>query len=138
MAPDQRGAIWSLCSDPSTHLLRGYDGGVYISPEAPQTGKDIHVKVGGYLSKDVHAGTVDIDLKLLSMIKINKQLDLCSVLQSDVMGHRSCPLAAGDIELEATAFIPRDIPKLPLNGDIRIKDQDGNTVTCISLNFKLQ
>ncbi|KAG0175997.1 Phosphatidylglycerol/phosphatidylinositol transfer protein [Apophysomyces sp. BC1034] len=138
MSPTERGAIWSLCSDPSSHLLRGYDGGVYISPEAPRTGEDIHVKVGGNLLREVTGGTVDIDLKLLSMIKINKQLDLCSVLQSDVMGHRNCPLSAGDVELEATAFIPREIPKLPLNGDIRIKDQDGNTVTCISLNFKLQ
>jgi hypothetical protein len=38
----------------------------------------------------------------MSMIKIKKQLDLCSVLNSDIMGHKNCPLNAGDIELDAT------------------------------------
>lgn len=36
------------------------------------------------------------------------------------------------------AWIPKELPKLPLDGNIRISDQDGNTVTCIHLNFKLQ
>ncbi|OBZ81792.1 hypothetical protein A0J61_10159, partial [Choanephora cucurbitarum] len=81
---------------------------------------------------------VDIDLSIMGMIKIKKQLDLCSVLDSDVMGHQTCPLLAGDLQLDATAFIPKELPKLPLEGDIRITDQDGNRVTCIHLNFKLQ
>lgn len=107
--------------------------------------------------KDVTGGKVDIDLSIMSMIKIKKQLDLCSVLGSDVMGHKDCPLAAGDLELDATgnynytlflccitdtffllAWIPKDLPKWPLEGNIRISDQDGNTVTCIHLNFKLE
>jgi hypothetical protein len=36
------------------------------------------------------------------------------------------------------AFIPKELPKLPLKGDIKILDQLGNTVTCIRLDFKLQ
>jgi hypothetical protein len=36
------------------------------------------------------------------MIKIKKQLDLCDVLGSDVMGNKDCPLSAGDLELDAT------------------------------------
>ena len=35
------------------------------------------------------------------MIKVNKELDLCSVLQSDIMNHNHCPLGAGDLLLEA-------------------------------------
>ncbi|CEG83148.1 hypothetical protein RMATCC62417_17119 [Rhizopus microsporus] len=70
--------------------------------------------------------------------KIKKQLDLCTVLASDIMGHKSCPLSAGDLDLDATAWIPKELPKLPLDGNIRISDQDNNTVTCIHLSFKLQ
>ena len=51
---------------------------------------------------DVTSGTVTIDLKLLSMIKVNKELDLGSILQSDVMHNQHCPLTAGDLTLEAT------------------------------------
>jgi hypothetical protein len=63
-------------------------------------------KLNAYITlnivKDVTGGKVDIDLSIMSMIKIKKQLDLCSVLGSDVMGHKDCPLAAGDLELDAT------------------------------------
>jgi hypothetical protein len=52
--------------------------------------------------KDVSSGKVDIDLSIMGMIKIKKQLDLCSVLGSDVMGHKDCPLQAGDLNLDAT------------------------------------
>lgn len=52
--------------------------------------------------KDVVGGKVDIDLSLMSMIKIKKQLDLCDVLESDVMGKKGCPLKEGDLELDAT------------------------------------
>lgn len=138
MGPSDHGDIWSLCDNPSSHLLIGYKDGVSISPENPRTNDDIHVQVKGNLLKDVSGGKVDIDLSIMSMIKIKKQLDLCDVLGSDVMGHKECPLAAGDLELDAKAWIPKELPKLPLDGNIRISDQDGNTVTCIHLNFKLQ
>lgn len=181
MATEKHGDIWSLCDDPSTHLLRAYEDGVYISPATPRTGEDINVRINGHLCKldtfilfqwryltlrkylpavsQVEGGKVDIDLKLLSMIKVKKELDLCSILQSDVMGHKSCPLEAGDLVLEAKgninpgmrisfyklctyrytlAFIPREIPKLPLDGRVLISDQSGITVTCIHLNFNLQ
>ncbi|KAL1935815.1 hypothetical protein VTP01DRAFT_4955 [Rhizomucor pusillus] len=138
MAPEKHGDIWSLCDDPSTHLLRAYEDGVYISLATPRTGEDINVRINGHLLSQVEGGKVDIDLKLLSMIKVKKELDLCSILQSDVMGHKSCPLEAGDLVLEAKAFIPREIPKLPLDGRVLISDQSGITVTCIHLNFNLQ
>ncbi|KAI7850511.1 hypothetical protein BDC45DRAFT_546552 [Circinella umbellata] len=138
MSPDEHGDIWSLCDDPSSHTLRGYENGVYISPAVPRTGEDINVKINGNLLSEVTGGKVSIDLKLLSMIKINKELDLCSVLQSDIMNHNRCPLNAGDLSLEAKAYIPREIPKLPLDGIIRISDQNAQTVTCIRLNFNLQ
>lgn len=54
--------------------------------------------------KDVTSGHVDIDLSIMGMIKIKKQLDLCDVLGSDIMGHQDCPLAAGDLELDATGI----------------------------------
>ncbi|KAI8987840.1 hypothetical protein BDF20DRAFT_852496 [Mycotypha africana] len=138
MAPDSHGDIWSLCDNPSTHQLIGYEDGVYIFPEQPQTGENINVRVKGNLMKDVTGGKVDIDLNIMGMIKIKKQLELCSVLSSEVMNHKACPLKAGDTALEATAWIPKELPKLPLSGNVRISDQDGQTVTCIHLDFKLQ
>ncbi|KAI8343952.1 hypothetical protein BC941DRAFT_342321 [Chlamydoabsidia padenii] len=137
MTSQDYGAIWSLCDDPGSHSLRGYQNGVTISPDLPRTGDDITVQVRGHLLSPVTSGQVSIQLNLMNMIKINKDLDLCNVLESDVM-RSSCPLNAGDVTLNAKAFIPKELPKLPLKGDIKIMDQLGNTVTCIHLDFKLQ
>lgn len=49
MGPNDHGDIWSLCENPSTHLLIGYKGGVSITPENPRTNDNIHVKVKGNL-----------------------------------------------------------------------------------------
>ncbi|RUS15826.1 hypothetical protein BC938DRAFT_476815 [Jimgerdemannia flammicorona] len=136
-SPDAHGDLWSLCGDPSTHLLKAYEGGVSIFPARPKVGEDIEVVVSGNLASPVQSGHVNIDLKLLSMIKVNKELDLCEALASDIMGGRACPLAEGDVELRAQAHIPSEVPKLPVNGQIKITNQDGNTVTCIQINLKL-
>ncbi|KAJ8653779.1 hypothetical protein O0I10_010578 [Lichtheimia ornata] len=139
MSPERHGEIWSLCDDPSSHLLRAYEDGVYISPATPHAGQDINVRINGNLLSEVTGGKVSIDLNLLSMIKVQKDLDLCNVLESDIIkGDLSCPLPAGDLVLEALAFIPKEIPRLPLDGRIRISDQSDQTVTCIHLNFNLQ
>lgn len=52
---------------------------------------------------------MDIDLSIMSMIKIKKQFDLCNVLASDIMGHKNCPLSAGDISLDATGLFKKRI-----------------------------
>ena len=49
MDPSDHGDIWSLCENPSTHLLVGYRDGVSISPENPRTNDNIHVQVKGNL-----------------------------------------------------------------------------------------
>lgn len=69
--------------------------------------------------KDVTSGKVDIDLSIMGMIKIKKQLDLCSVLGSDVMGHKDCPLQAGDLNLDATG-------KRLYNNQCHHHDQNGS------------
>ena len=51
MSPEERGDIWSLCDNPSSHILKGYENGVYISPAVPHTGEDINVKINGNLCK---------------------------------------------------------------------------------------
>lgn len=51
MSPERHGEIWSLCDDPSSHLLKAYEDGVYISPATPHAGQDINVRIDGNLCK---------------------------------------------------------------------------------------
>ncbi|CAO3591581.1 unnamed protein product [Absidia cylindrospora] len=75
MTSQDHGEIWSLCDNPTTHTLKGYQNGVSITPAFPRTGDDITVQVRGHLCNDVTNGHVDIQLNLMNMIKINKELD---------------------------------------------------------------
>ncbi len=45
--------LWSLCDDPSTHLLKAYEDGVFISPGGPRVGKDLDVVIKGVLGKSL-------------------------------------------------------------------------------------
>ncbi|KAL1919356.1 uncharacterized protein VTP21DRAFT_2049 [Calcarisporiella thermophila] len=129
------GTIWSLCDNPGTHLLKARN--VSIVPEQPRVGSDISVTINGDLSDDVSAGNVLLDLKLY-VIKLRKELDLCQVLDSEIMSGASCPIKAGPVTLRAEAHIPEEVPKLPLKGDISILDKGGRTLTCVHLDFQLQ
>lgn len=51
MTSQDHGDIWSLCDNPDTHTLKGYQDGVSITPAFPRTGDDITVQVRGHLCK---------------------------------------------------------------------------------------
>ncbi|CAG8549767.1 4234_t:CDS:2 [Paraglomus occultum] len=131
------GTLWTLCGDPSTHLLKAYDGGVSITPLQPKVGEDLNIKVNGLLASDVPSGKIKLSLKLMNFIKLTKSLDLCETLDSDHIRGTSCPFNKGDFALDVTASIPNDVPKVPVNGDIVIADSEGRTVTCIRIKLRL-
>jgi hypothetical protein len=137
-ALNQESRLWSLCDDPSTHLLKAYEDGVSINPSGPRVGEDLDVVIRGVLDSDVTGGSINLDLKLMGIIKLQKNLDLCSTLNSEVMaGGTTCPMDAGDVMIRAHAFIPKETPRVPVAGDIRIVNQDGETITCVRINLKL-
>jgi len=136
--PGQEGRLWSLCGDPLSHLLKAYEGGVSISPSQPRVGEELEVTIRGFLESTVASGKINLNLKLMNVIKLNKDLDLCDTLNSDFLRGTPCPLDEGDITLKVTATIPKDVPKMGVKGDITITDQNGGTVTCIRINLKLQ
>lgn len=96
-------------------------------------GENITVTVKGRILKRVTAGTIDVDLRLMKFIKITPQFDLCDQLDGDLFqeSNVSCPLEEGPVTLIARKYIPEDVPKVSVAGNITLINQDGETLTCI-------
>jgi hypothetical protein len=96
-------------------------------------GENITVTVKGQILKRVTAGTIDVDLRLMKYIKLTPQFDLCDQLDGDLFqeSNVSCPLEEGPVTLIAKKFIPEDVPKVSVVGNITLTNQDRDTLTCI-------
>jgi ML domain len=109
--------------------------GVTIEPTQPLVGENITVTVKGTILKRVTSGKIDVDLRLMKFIKITPTFDLCEQLDGELFqeSNVSCPLEEGKVTLIAKKLIPEDVPKVRVNGNITLTNQDGETLTCNSL-----
>jgi len=141
--------IWKLCGNPSKHLLIPYitpspgfcgvglmgsdKNGVTIEPAQPVVGENITVTIKGQVLKRVTSGTIDVDLRLMKFIKLTPTFDLCEQLEGDLFAESnvSCPLEKGPVTLIAKKLIPDDVPKVSVQGNITLTNQDGETLTCM-------
>ena len=112
-----------ICSD---------EDGVTITPAQPIVGENITVIVKGQVLKRVTSGTIDVDLRLMKFIKLTPTFDLCEQLEGELFqeSNRSCPLEEGPVTLIAKKLIPEDVPKVNVQGNITLTNQDGETLTC--------
>jgi hypothetical protein len=108
------------------------EDGVTIEPAQPLVGENITVTVKGQLLKRVTGGTINVDLRLMKYIKLTPTFDLCEQLDGDLFqeSNTSCPLEEGPITLIAKKLIPEDVPKVSVQGNITLANQDGETLTC--------
>ncbi|KAF7966634.1 hypothetical protein HWV62_37591 [Athelia sp. TMB] len=83
---------------------------IEVSPDPPQPGKDLTVKVKATVLERIEEGAwVDVTVKL-GLIKIlHKQFDLCEEARN---AHASiqCPAEPGDYEVSQTVTLPKEIP----------------------------
>jgi ML domain len=107
---------------------------VTIDPPHPVVGANITVTVKGQLLKRVTGGTIDVDLRLMKYIKITPKFDLCEELEGDLFqeSNVSCPLEKGPVTLIAKKYIPEDVPKVSVQGNVTLTNQDGEVLSCIT------
>lgn len=109
------------------------ENGVTIEPAQPLVGENITVTIKGQVLKRVTSGTIDVDLRLMKFIKLTPTFDLCEQLEGDLFAESnvSCPLEEGPVTLIAKKLIPDDVPKVSVQGNITLTNQDGETLTCM-------
>jgi hypothetical protein len=69
----------------------------------------------------------------MKFIKLTPSFDLCEQLEGDLFAESnvSCPLEEGPVTLIAKKLIPEDVPKVSVQGNITLTNQDGETLTCM-------
>ena len=115
------------------------ENGVIIDPPIPIVGSNLTVTVTGRLLKRVTGGSIDIDLRLMKFIKLTPTFDLCEQLDGDMFSESDahCPLEEGPVTLIAKKFIPEDVPKVSVQGNITLTNQDKEILTCNTTRFVL-
>lgn len=115
-----------------TVLISSDKDGVTIIPAQPVVGENITVIIKGQILKRVTSGTIDVDLRLMKFIKLTPTFDLCEQLEGELFqeSNTSCPLEKGPVTLIAKKLIPEDVPKVSVEGNITLTNQDGETLTC--------
>src|SRR5579871_4246829 len=96
-------------------------------------GENITVTVKGRLLKRVTAGEINVDLRLMKFIKVTPTLNLCEQLESELFeeSHVKCPLEEGPVTLIAKKYIPEEVPKVSVQGNVTLTNQDDEVLTCI-------
>ena len=104
-----------------------------IDPAQPVVGANLTVTVSGTILKQVTGGNITVDLRLMKYIKVTPIFDLCEQLETELFeeSNVSCPLEKGPITLVAKKYIPDETPKVPVQGNITLTNQDGDVLTCM-------
>jgi len=126
-APNLSPLAWLQLTPPARD-----EDGVTIDPAPPLVGENLTVTVKGHLLKRVTAGKIDVDLRLMKFIKLTPKFDLCEQLEGDMFeeSNVSCPLEAGPVTLIARRYIPEDVPKVSVQGNITLTNQNEEILTC--------
>ncbi|KAI8903849.1 MD-2-related lipid-recognition domain-containing protein [Gorgonomyces haynaldii] len=115
----------------STDILTRLDE-VVLTPYPVVAGQPLVVSIRGATSANITQGaSVHVVGKLAFIPVLTKDIDVCS--QPGV----TCPIAAGDNEIQVTQSIPAIAPAGNLNIEIGVKNGDGAQVACLKGPIKI-
>jgi hypothetical protein len=115
------------CSDPDKNILQIHS--VDLSPNPPKPGKPLTIEARGTLRHTVEQGAkVLLQVKYGLIRLINQEADLCDHIQNVDL---HCPLKEGEIHLQKTVDIPKEIPpgKYAVLADVYTEDKQ--KITCL-------
>mmetsp|Transcript_11399 Transcript_11399/g.16883 ORF Transcript_11399/g.16883 Transcript_11399/m.16883 type:complete len:151 (+) Transcript_11399:103-555(+) len=130
--------IWVPCpGDRSKDILQ--ISKLTISPDPPVSNSDSTVEFIGRSTGTITKGNVHTVVYYepfgYQTPFFEGDMDLCTAFDGEVR----CPVRPGLVQRTIKTFIPAIAPKGgPYNGTIAIKDDQGNSVTCIVFKFDMQ
>ena len=109
---------------------------VDLDPNPPKPGKTLTVTAKGKLSETVKKGAkVHLQVKYGLITIIKQTADLCDTVKNV---DKKCPLEKGDVTIEKSVDLPKEIPpgKYNVIADAYTKDEDKITCLKASVEFK--
>ncbi|KAF8642279.1 hypothetical protein AX16_009550 [Volvariella volvacea WC 439] len=105
---------------------------ISVSPDPPQPGKDLTVRVKGKAKEEIEVcfGYVTVKLGLVKLLQ--KRFDVCEEAQN-ANASIQCPVEPGAYEVEQTVTLPKEIPRAKFMVSVRgftVGDED---MLCLDL-----
>ncbi|KAK3944887.1 ML domain-containing protein [Diplogelasinospora grovesii] len=103
---------------------------VVLDPNPPEAGKTLVIKASGTVKERIEEGAyVKLEVKYGYIKLISTTADLCKEIQNVAL---ECPIEAGDLAVEKSVDLPREIPpgKYTVNADVYTKDDEH--ITCLT------
>ncbi|KAI8051352.1 ML domain-containing protein [Syncephalis plumigaleata] len=115
------------CSE-STDILQIKE--VELTPDPPHKGQTLYIKATGTFSEAVTQGSYAKVIVKYGLIQLIKQTyDLCeNVSQANI----SCPIGPGEITLERSVDLPKEIPPGSYRVNAQIFTEDDRPITCLN------
>ncbi|KJA29157.1 hypothetical protein HYPSUDRAFT_61189 [Hypholoma sublateritium FD-334 SS-4] len=106
---------------------------IEVSPDPPEPGKDMTVKVKGIAREVIEDGaSADVTVKL-GLIKIlQKTFDICEEARTNNASIQ-CPVSEGTHIVEQTVALPKEIPKAKFVVDVNGYTASDDDMFCLKL-----
>ncbi|KAF9056247.1 MD-2-related lipid-recognition domain-containing protein [Panaeolus papilionaceus] len=106
---------------------------IEVSPDPPQPGKDLTVKVIGSAKERIEDGAyADVTVKLGLVKLLHKQFDLCEEARN-ANASIQCPIEPGKYTVEHTVALPKEVPRAKFVVDVLAYTADDNDMLCLKL-----
>ncbi|KAH0590635.1 Phosphatidylglycerol/phosphatidylinositol transfer protein [Termitomyces sp. J132] len=121
---------WEDCGQP-TDAIRIER--IIVTPDPPQPGKDMTVKVTGEAQSVIEDGAyVDVTVKLGLIKLLQKTFDVCEEARK-ANATIQCPVQPGKYTVEHTVALPREIPKANFRVDVKGYTAQEDDMVCLNL-----
>ncbi|KAF7966635.1 hypothetical protein HWV62_37593 [Athelia sp. TMB] len=106
---------------------------IEVSPDPPQPGQDLTVKVHAYVNQRIEEGAyADVTVKLGLIKLLHKQFDVCEEArnaEADVQ----CPVEVGDYTVSQTVALPKEIPRAKFVVEVKGYTAEDDDMLCVNL-----
>jgi len=108
---------------------------IEVSPDPPQPGKDLTVKVTGTAQEVIQEGAyADVTVKLGLVKILTKTFYVCEEARN-ANATVQCPVQKGKYTVEQTVALPKEIPKAKFTVDVRGYTVDDEDMLCLQLKI---
>ncbi|KAL1925639.1 uncharacterized protein VTP21DRAFT_522 [Calcarisporiella thermophila] len=102
---------------------------IKFSPNPPERGKPLTILGKGNLTENIKEGAyVDLVVKYGLIKLLQQQMDLCE--EAEKIGYQ-CPLQRGELQVEHTETLPKEIPPGKYTVNIRAFTTDKRPIACV-------
>ncbi|EIN14211.1 hypothetical protein PUNSTDRAFT_80380 [Punctularia strigosozonata HHB-11173 SS5] len=106
---------------------------IEVSPDPPEKGKDLTVKVIGTASDVIEDGAyADVTVKLGLVKLLQKRFDVCEEARN-ANASIQCPVEEGQHIVEQTVTLPNEIPNALFRVNVRGYTKDEEDMVCVDL-----